>query len=177
MRWVPLELDRVAEVGPQVDAAINTYAALQRQLARRGTSSPAQLARALAVLRESFAARLEEMAAFYQANDLDPRSGAVEAARLKLKRFLRAPASCGATGAPEAETFMLLPPSPDKAARRATGADPAKASIEATGSEAAEEAEDTVTLRVVLTADEYQELLARREAFCQLKLDSMLCKR
>ncbi|RNE99249.1 hypothetical protein TraAM80_08389 [Trypanosoma rangeli] len=175
MRWVPLELGRVAEVGPQVDTAINTYTALQRQLAWRGTLNPAQLTLALMALRRSFAARLEDMTAFYQANDLDPRSGAVEAARLKLKRFLRTIDSCGATDEGDTGAFVLLD-SPDRA-------DPAAATIEATSKEAAEgiaaeEArEGTVTLRVVLTAEEYDELLARREAFRQLKLDSMLYKR
>ncbi|ESL07242.1 hypothetical protein TRSC58_05074 [Trypanosoma rangeli SC58] len=174
MRWVPLELGRVAEVGPQVDKAIDTYTALQRQLAWRGTLNPSQLTLALAVLRRSFAARLEDMAAFYQANDLDPRSGAVEAARLKLKRFLRTIDSCGATDEGETGAFVLLA-SPDREA-------PAAATIEVASKEgaegkAAEAQEDTVTLRVVLTAEEYDELLARREAFRQLKLDSMLYRR
>ncbi|PBJ74917.1 hypothetical protein BCY84_11848 [Trypanosoma cruzi cruzi] len=174
MRWVPLELDRSSEIGFQVDTVIDTYNSLQRQLIRRETSDSLQIKKALEVLRHSFANRLEEMTIFYQENDLDPRSGEVEAARLKLKRFLHSVESSYEERDLKTEAFML-PLSPEHKMTKPTDKNHGKEIIEVRKGEE-EAGSDMVTLRVVLTEEEYQEILARREAVRQLKLNAMLYK-
>ncbi|KEG12862.1 hypothetical protein DQ04_01371090 [Trypanosoma grayi] len=174
MRWIPLDLSRSADICSQVDTVINTYTTLQRQLPQQTASNPSQIAKALAVLRRSFADRLEEMAVFYQENDLDARSAAVEAARLRLKRFLRSLDVSDLST--ELQTDSSTVPPHDSMMMRAAACSTGN---QAVGTGRLEENDDneTVTIRIVLTEAEYNEILTRREALRQLKLDSVVYNR
>lgn len=174
MQWIVLDLNCASQINAQVDAVIDTYTTLQRLLSQRGTSNPLQITRALEVLRHSFSDRLEEMATFYQENDLDPRSGNIEMARLKLKRFLHS-VECSNTRRGQERNSFVAPPSDNPASRPARDG-PSRETVEADAREQ-EPDRDSITIRVFLTEEEYSEIIARREALRQLKLDSVLNKR
>ncbi|ORC91428.1 uncharacterized protein TM35_000064330 [Trypanosoma theileri] len=173
MKWIPLELDRSREISEQVDTVINTYTTLQRQLTQRRASNPPQVEKALAVLRRSFADRMEEMAIFYQQNDLDPRSGEIEAGRLKIKRFLHSLETSDVSREVEENASAILHSSDKK-----KNVDVYNTGIETIRRNLLEREktnnETTVTIRVILTEAEYNEILARREAIRQLKLNTVL---
>ncbi|KAH9598150.1 hypothetical protein LSM04_004979 [Trypanosoma melophagium] len=176
MKWIPLELDRSKEINEQVNTVINTYTTLRRQLTQRRTSNPSQVAKAIAVLRRSFADRMKEMGMFYQQNDLDPRSSEIEMGRLKIKRFLHSLETSDVSTEIEGNSSAFL-----RSSDKRKSVDVYNTGVENMRKSRLERGESvnesTVTIQVILTEAEYNEILARCEAIRQLKLDTVLYNR
>jgi hypothetical protein len=164
MKWIELNLARVSEIEKQVEEVLRTYDTLLKQhQSPRRPGNFAQIERALQVLRSAMTARVAELEAFYRENDLDARAARLEGSRLKLKRILResnanVPTTAAAKAAPSARSDNSRPES-------STPSRPVSTSHQHSQQYQQQQPEQgTVTLRVLMTRTEYDELQVRRDA-------------
>ena len=174
MKWIDLELAKVADIEKQTAEVIRTFETLvkQQQQPKKGVNVT-QVAQAVRVLKAAMVSRVLTLEAFYKEHDLDSRAARFETARLKLKRALK---ESGMTP----QEFATIAQATD-GAHRGDGATPttlggggsssmsgrtqsAREISAALQSQRRGGGEETCTLRVHMTPAEFDELRARRQA-------------
>ena len=192
MKWIELDLNRLADVEKQADEVARTFETLTRQRQKRpasGDPSSSQIEKALEALKYSMVRRVDEMERFYRDNDLDARASRLETIRLKMKKLLKdhnvsfaASTSATAAAAVAQESTSVSGqtggasssgPSSATASARST-ATPAQSagtsthSVPKIDSSFGRAVDELVTVKIFLTNQEYEELKTRRDAYRQL---------
>jgi hypothetical protein len=176
MKWIDLDLSKVAEIEKQIGEVIRTFEALSKQLStpRKGVNT-GQVTQALRVLKAAIVSRIVALETFYKENDLDSRAARFEAARLKLKRALKesgmAPqefASIAAAHLPgHLHTTGL---SGETVAADGSHSSSARDTLMQLKSAAERSGSgQPITLRVHMTPAEFEELRARRQAIMTVR--------
>ena len=172
MKWIELELGKIADVEKQAGEVIRTYETLSKQLAnpRKGVNT-SQVAQAVRVLKTAVVSRVLALEEFYRENDLDSRAARFETVRLKLKRTLKEAGMSPQEFAAIAQSQSLGQPQRATAASAMSGASQATTPNQTTGATgglnrfgSAPDADGMITLKIHMTPAEFEQLRARRAA-------------
>lgn len=175
MKWIELELGRVAEIEKQTDEVIRTYEALRRQQqAPKRTANVSQISRALDVLKNAIVARIAHLERFYHEHDLDSRAARFETVRLKLKRVLRENGvSLNEISAMGAMHSYNSPNTNNTTPQQQHHQQLQQSTPRSAVNEAIDQlprgSDGKVTLRIHMTPEEYDELRTRRAAAQMLR--------
>eukprot|EP00672_Neobodo_designis_P025495 CAMPEP_0174839224 /NCGR_PEP_ID=MMETSP1114-20130205/7902_1 /TAXON_ID=312471 /ORGANISM="Neobodo designis, Strain CCAP 1951/1" /LENGTH=309 /DNA_ID=CAMNT_0016073345 /DNA_START=83 /DNA_END=1008 /DNA_ORIENTATION=+ len=181
MKWIDLELSKIADIEKQSAEVIRTYETLtkQQQQPKKGVNV-AQVTQAIRVLKSAMVSRVLALEAFYKEHDLDSRAARFETTRLKLKRALK-------EGGMTPQEFATIAQAAEARRTAAAGGEslagastPTMSSASALGRTHSQrevaaalnshkltpgaDGQPACTLRVHMTPAEFEELRARRQA-------------
>ena len=176
VKWIELELNRGPVVEKQVDDIDKTFETLYKQAEQKRVPNVGQVVKAVKLLRTSIFERIAELEEYYRDHDVDPRSARFEAARVKLKRLIKAfPELPDETGAGSGNS-NATPARSTGAASSPTVGNASTAALPKSGSAAGNKREaspeKTVVIRVVMTHEEYEDVKLRRDALRQMMLSN-----
>lgn len=203
MKWLPLTLNNVNDIDKQAEESINTLRALcdqyksaisasssssgsanlHHQLFSSSSSTktssaiPAQVMKAISVLRQAMSARIQQLDAFYHEHDLDPRAAKLESTRLHMKKALRdldVDAS-GATNGVEPSTSISQVAKPQSTSRSGVVAGATNVTVnndpqnhhqlqnQNQNTSNNYSSNEMVAVRILMSPQEYEELRRRRD--------------
>ncbi|KAJ9459556.1 hypothetical protein DIPPA_32066 [Diplonema papillatum] len=180
MRWTKLSFDNLPEVTKQTDEVATIIQSLVAQITNGTGDVPSSThVDVLRNLQRSCLKRIAQLETFYADNDLHDDAPAIEQQRLKLKRCLRqADAALERAGHPKSssggDTLCSSSLSRQASGEGASGCVEGLRTAGGSAPTASPQGERQTSrlstqLRIRLTPKEYEEIVAKREAYRQLR--------